>query len=291
MSVIVNHVRRARVGEVSYEVVEGVAHVTIDRPEKRNAMDLEVFAQLAECAARVQSDDGVGAVVVAGRGGTFSAGLDLATLGGLLTAGAGGDEQTADGGAAATGTTPTPALDPALVARLQATFTAYEELDVPVLAAIEGHCLGGGIQLAAACHLRAVAPTATLAVLEARWGLVPDLGGTYRLPRLLGPGRTTELAMTARTFDADEALRIGFAELALPADDPQEAAHEHAARWAAGPGSVRRIPRLVRENLGRDRTAALGAEIAAQVAAVSGPDVTEAITAHLEARAPRFVGR
>jgi enoyl-CoA hydratase/carnithine racemase len=273
------------VGEVGYEVVEKVAHVTIDRPDKRNAMDLEVFAQLAECAARIQGDDDVGAVVVAGRGGTFSAGLDLATLGGLLTAGADDDE------AAAAGAPPTPALDPTLVARLQATFTAYEELDVPVLAAIEGHCLGGGIQLAAACHLRAVAPSASLSVLEARWGLVPDLGGTYRLPRLIGPGRTTELAMTARTFDADEALRIGFAELALPAEAPQDAAHEHAARWAAGPGSVRRVPRLVRENLGRDRTAALGAEIAAQVAAVSGPDVTEAITAHLEGRAPRFVGR
>ena len=277
-------------GEVGYEVVEGVAHVTIDRPDKRNAMDLEVFAQLAECAARVQADDGVGAVVVAGRGGTFSAGLDLATLGGLLTAGAGSGEDAAGRGAGAdTGTVP--ALDPALVARLQATFTAYEELDVPVLAAIEGHCLGGGIQLAAACHLRAVAPTAAMAVLEARWGLVPDLGGTYRLPRLIGPGRTTELAMTARTFDAEEALRIGFAELALPAEAPQEAAHEHAARWAAGPGSVRRVPRLVRENLGRDRTAALGAEIAAQVEAVAGPDVTEAITAHLEGRAPRFAGR
>ena len=268
--------------EVSYEVVEGVAHVTIDRPDKRNAMDLEVFAQLAESAARIQADASVGAVVVAGRGGTFSAGLDLATLGGLLTAGH--DPATA-------GEDEAGALDPALVARLQATVTAYEELDVPVLAAIEGHCLGGGIQLAAACHLRAVAPTASMAVLEARWGLVPDLGGTYRLPRLVGPGRATELAMTARAFDAEEALRIGFAELALPADQPQAAAHEHAARWAAGPGSVRRVPRLVRENLARDRTGALGAEIAAQVAAVAGPDVREAITAHLEGRPPRFVGR
>jgi len=268
------------VSEVSYEVVEGVAHVTLDRPDKRNAMDLEVFAQLAEAAARIQADASVGAAVVAGRGGTFSAGLDLATLGGLLTAGGDATAQESVG-----------ALDPAMVARLQATFTAYEELDVPVLAAIEGHCLGGGIQLAAACHLRAVAPSASLAVLEARWGLVPDLGGTYRLPRLIGPGRATELAMTARSFDAEEALRIGFAELSLPSDQPQAVAHEHAARWAAGPGCVRRLPRLVRENLSRDRTAALGAEIAAQVATVSGPDVREAITAHLEGRGPRFTGR
>ena len=255
--------------EVRYEVVDRVAHVTIDRPEKRNAMDLEVFAQLAEHAARIEADPDVGAVVVAGAAGTFSAGLDLTTLGGLLGEG----------------------LDPVMVARLQATFTAYEELDVPVLAAIEGHCLGGGIQLAAACHLRAVAPSASLSVLEVRWGLVPDLGGTYRLPRLVGPGRATELAMTARRFDAEEALATGFAELALPAEDPQAAAHDHAARWAAGPGSVRRIPRLVRENLRRERTDALAAEIAAQEAAVSGPDVREAVTAHLEGREPRFEGR
>jgi len=255
--------------EVAYEVVDGVAHVTLDRPDKRNAMDLEVFAQLAEHADRITGDRAVGAVVLAGRGGTFSAGLDLETLGGLLGAG----------------------LDPTVVARLQATFTAYEELDVPVIAAIEGHCLGGGIQLAAACHLRAVAPSARLAVLEARWGLIPDLGGTHRLPRLIGPGRTTELAMTARTFDAEEALRIGFAELALGAEDPQAVAHEHAARLAAGPAAVRAVPRLVRENLARDRTGALAAEIAAQTAAVGGADVREAVTAHLEGRPPRFAGR
>ncbi len=255
--------------EVAYEVVDGVAHVTLDRPAKRNAMDLEVFAQLAEHADRITTDRAVGAVVVAGRGGTFSAGLDLETLGGLL----------GDG------------LDPAVVARLQATFTAYEELDVPVVAAIEGHCLGGGIQLAAACHLRAVAPSARLAVLEARWGLVPDLGGTHRLPRLVGAGRTTELAMTARTFGAEEAVRIGFAELTLPEEGPQVAAHEYAARLAAGPAAVRAVPRLVRENLERDRTDALAAEIAAQVAAVTGPDVREAVTAHLAGRSPRFSGR
>lgn len=255
--------------EVAYEVIEGVAHVTLDRPDKRNAMDLEVFAQLAEHADRVVGDRSVGAVLVAGRDGTFSAGLDLETLGGLL----GGD------------------LDPSIVARLQATFTAYEELDVPVLAAIEGHCLGGGLQLAAACHLRGVAPSARLSVLEARWGLVPDLGGTHRLPRLVGAGRTTELAMTARTFDADEALKIGFAELALPESEPLATAHRFAARLAAGPAAVRAIPRLVRENLHRDRADALAAEIAAQIAALGSGDVQEAVMAHLEDRTPRFAGR
>lgn len=255
--------------EVSYEVVDRVAHVTIERADKRNAMSLAVFAQLREHAARVAEDPEVGAVVVAGRGGTFSSGLDVSVFG----------TQLSDG------------LDPAFVAGLQEAFSAYEDLDVPTIAAIEGYCFGGGIQLAAACHLRAVAPDAQLSVLEARWGLIPDLGGTWRLPRLIGLGRATELVVSARRVPADEAIAIGLAELRLPAEDPQGAAHAYAAKLAAGPGAIRRTPRLLRENLGRERGDALAAEVAAQIEATAGPDFREAVFAHLEGREPTFVGR
>jgi enoyl-CoA hydratase/carnithine racemase len=254
---------------VSYEVVDRVAHVTIERPAKRNAMSLEVFDQLTSRAVEVAADPEVGAVVVAGRGGSFSAGIDLSIFGNQVTDG----------------------LDPAFVARLQAAFTAYEDLDVPTIAAVEGHCYGAGIQLAAACHLRAVAPSAEFSVMEARWGLIPDLGGSWRLPRLVGLGRATELVLTARKVDGEEALAIGLGEYELPEQDPQEAAHAWASRLAAGPGALRLVPRLLRENLERDRTAALQAEVAAQQRASSGPDFREAVTAHLESRPPRFVGR
>jgi enoyl-CoA hydratase/carnithine racemase len=253
---------------VSYEVTEGVAHVTIERPDKRNAMSLEVFDQLTERAAQAAGDPVVGAVVVAGRGGTFSSGIDLSVFGDQLHEG----------------------VDPAFISRLQAAYTAYEELDLPTLAAIEGYCFGGGIQLAVACHLRAVAPDAELAVLESRWALVPDLGGTWRLPRLIGLGRATELTLTARRVGAEEALAIGLAEVRLGREDPLADAHELAARLAAGPGAIRRAPRLLRENLVRPRAAALEAEAAAQVRCIEGPDFTEAITAHLEGRTPRFTG-
>jgi enoyl-CoA hydratase/carnithine racemase len=254
---------------VSYEVTDGVAHVTIERPAKKNAMSLEVFDQLTERASQAGEDPAVGAVVVAGRGGTFSSGIDLSVFGDQLHEG----------------------VTPDFIARLQAAYTAYEELDKPTIAAIEGYCFGGGIQLAAACHLRAVAPSAELAVLEARWGLVPDLGGTWRLPRLIGLGRATELTLSARRVDAEEALAIGLAEVRLGGTDPQADAHEVAARLAAGPGALRRAPRLLRENLGRDRGAALVAEAATQVRCIEGADFTEAITAHLEGRPPRFTGR
>jgi enoyl-CoA hydratase/carnithine racemase len=258
---------------VSYEVIDRVAHVTIERPEVRNAMSLEVFDQLGERAAEAAADDGVGAVLVRGRDGVFSSGLDVSVFSAQAQGGA-GEDLTGHG----------------FIARLQGAFTAYEDLDKPTVACIEGYCFGGGIQLAAACHLRAVAPTAQLSVLEARWALVPDLGGSYRLPRLVGLGRATELTVTARRVDADEALAIGLAEWRLGGGDPVSEAHERTAALASGPGSVRRAPRLLRENLGRSREDALRAEADAQLACLSGPDFAEAVTASLERRDPRFTG-
>lgn len=256
-------------GAVSYAVEHGVAVITIERPDKRNAMSMEVFDGLGEAARRADGDDAVGAVVVRGAGGNFSSGIDVSVFGGQSEHG----------------------IDVAFVDRLQSSFTAFEECGKPTIAAIEGYCYGAGIQLAAACHLRAVASTAQLSVMEARWGLVPDLGGTYRLPRLVGLGRATEMALTARTVDADEALRIGLAEIVLTGEDPQGHALQYAARLAAGPGALRRVPTLMRENLTRSRPEALRAEADAQVACIEGPDFAEAVAARLEGRDPQFVGR
>lgn len=257
---------------VRYEVTDAVAHVVIDRPDVRNAMSLEVFDQLRERAAQAAGDDRVGAVVVRGEGGTFSSGIDVSVF-----SQQGGDGDDPVGGVEG-------------IARLQAAFTAYEELDKPTVAAVTGYCFGAGIQLAAACHLRAVAPDAQMSVMEARWALIPDLGGAWRLPRLIGLGRATDLTLTARRVDATEALRIGLAEWELAAEEPVSQVHERAARLAAGPGAVRRAPRLLRENLDRDRPAGLRAEAETQLACLAGPDFTEAVTATLQGRDPEFVG-
>ena len=253
---------------VTYEIVDRVAVVTIDRPDVRNAMNLEVFDGLRAAGERAASDDEAGAVLVRGADGNLSSGLDVSMMGELA-----GD------------------VDHAFIERLQQSFTVFEDIDKPSVALVEGHCLGGGIQLVAACHVRLVAPTARMAVLERRWGLVPDLGGTYRLPRLVGRGRATELVLTARTVEAEEALAIGLGEVAVGADDPYGEALAWTARLAAGPGAVRRAPRLVRENLDRSRDDALHAERAAQLACLSGPDTTEAVMAYMEKRDPQFTGR
>lgn len=252
---------------VLLEVVDRVAHLTLARPERRNALDLAAFARLAERVAELVGRPGVGAVVVAGADGAFCAGLDRSVL-------------TATGG---------PTVDAGTIAGLQAAFDALEDLDVPTIAAIEGPCIGAGLQLALACHLRAVAPDAVLALAEVEWGLVPDLGATTRLPRLVGLGRATELALTARRVTAADALAIGLAEVALPAHEPLAAAHALAARFAAGPEAVRRLPRLLRDGVGRDRATGHAAEVAAQLACLAGPDVAEAVAARREGRPPRFV--
>lgn len=251
---------------VTYEVVDGVAVVTIDRPDVRNALSRDVFTQLPERAAQAAADDRVGAVLLRGADGNLSSGLDVSMMGELASE-----------------------VDHAFIRSLQDSFTAFEELDKPTVALIEGYCLGGGIQLAAACHVRLVAPTARISVLERRWGLVPDLGGTWRLPRLVGQGRATELILTAREVGADEALAIGLAEVAV-GDDAFGEALAWTARLAAGPGAVRRSPRLVRENHERTRDHALEAERDAQLACIAGPDTTEAVMAWMEKRDPRFTG-
>lgn len=250
-------------------VEDRVAHVVIDRPEKRNAMSRAMLERLhehaVEVAGRIASRE-VGAVVVSGSGEHFSAGLDLADLAGLVTAD----------------------LDEDGIAEVQDVFTAFEELDAPVLAAIDGVCLGAGLQFAVACHVRGVTERASLAVLEPRWGLVPDLGASWRLPRLVGQGRATELMLTARRVDAGEALRIGLAELELPGDDARVAAHEVAARWAAGPEVLGHLPRLAREAVGVDRSVALRAEARLQLRMLAGSDVGESLRAAAEGRAPDY---
>jgi len=254
---------------VSLEVVERVAHVVIERPEKRNAMNRAVLARLhahALTLAEAVASRAIGAVVVCGRGEHLSAGLDLHDLAGLAAAPA----------------------DDVDIAAVQEVFTAFEELDVPVLAAIDGVCFGAGLQLAIACHVRAVTPRASLAVMEPRWGLVPDLGASWRLPRLVGLGRATELMLSTRRVGAEEALAMGLADVGLPDGDALAAGHDIALRWARGPEVLAHLPRLAREAFTVGREEALAAEALLQRRVLAGGDVIEALSAAAESRDPHF---
>ncbi len=255
---------------------DGVGVVTLERPEKLNAMDHDTFEGLhaaGEQAAAATVDRSCRAVLVTGAGRAFSAGLDVALFGvqaGDVRAGRGPSDDW--------------------IAWLQQAFTAFEDLPVPTVAAVRGPALGAGCQLAIACHLRVAAPGATFGLLEARWGLVPDLGGTYRLPRLVGLGRAVDLAVTARTVDAATALAWGLVDAVLPADGFDEAARAYTAALAAGPTTaVGAVPGLMRSALTRSRDDALAAERAAQAACLASADFAEAADAAGH-REPRFGG-
>lgn len=259
---------------VRFEVTSAhVGVVTLDRPDKRNAMDGESFAGLhaaAGSAAAAARDGAVRAVLVRGAGRAFSAGLDVALFAGQV-------ETPPDDG---------------WIAWLQEAFTAFEDLPVPAVAAVHGPALGAGLQLALACHLRVAAPDAEFGLLEARWGLLPDLGGTYRLPRLVGLGRATDLAVSGRTIDAATAGAWGLVNAVLDDDDFARAALAYAERLAAGPTVASgALPGLIRANLTRPRDQALAAERAAQAACLASEDFGEVVRAAREGRAPAFRGR
>jgi enoyl-CoA hydratase/carnithine racemase len=260
-------------GRVRFEIGDDeVGEVRLCRADKLNAMDEGLFAGLhaaAEAAADAVAAGRCRAVLVVGDGRAFSAGLDVALFGQL----AGGDVAAPD------------------IAWLQQAFTGFEDLPVPTVAAIRGAALGGGLQLALACHLRVAAPDASLGLLEVRWGIIPDLGATYRLPRLVGLGRATTLAVTGRTIDADTAHRWGLVDEVLDGDFDVEA-RDYAARLAAGPTvAAGALPGLLRHNLMRDRDDALAAEREVQASCLASEDFREAALAGLEQRAPRFRGR
>lgn len=257
--------------KVRYEVDGAVAIITINRPDVLNAMDRDVFVGLRDQAARAAADPDVRAVVLTGEGRAFSSGLDTS----LFASGIGaGSPLTLD------------------IATLQSCFTAYESIPKPSIAAVGGLALGGGIQLAAACDLRVAAEDAELAVYEIRWGIIPDLGGTQRLPRLIGLGRAKELVMTGRRVRADEALAWGLVNRVVPRERLLEEAMTWARELAAGPPlAVAAAKRLAAGAFDVPIPAGLEREAMINRRLLSTDDFREAVTARFEKRTPTFRAR
>lgn len=253
---------------------DAVGTVRINRPDKLNAMNEEVFEGLHQAAAEAAQAAAVQrcrAVLLTGAGRAFSAGLDVSMFGKQASGAPPSDDE---------------------ISYMQQAFTVFEDLPVPSIAAVKGPTLGAGAQLAIACNLRVSAGDLSFGLLEAKWGLLPDLGGTWRLPRLVGLGRATDLAITARKIDADTAARWGLVNVIFDEDDFDAAAHRYVAAVAAGPTvSVGAIPKLMRDSLAGDRDSVLSAERQAQQRCLASSDFREAAMAGLEGRAPNFTGR
>jgi 2-(1,2-epoxy-1,2-dihydrophenyl)acetyl-CoA isomerase len=251
---------------------DGVATITLARPEKRNAINAQMFAELGEATERAARDPGIRAVLVRGEGPSFSAGIDVTLLGQL--AGTRG------------------ARFRSFVHTAQRPNLNLARMDKVTVAAVQGHAIGAGFQLALACDLRIVSDDARFAMLEVRFGLIPDLGGTHRLTRLVGPGRTKELLWTGRSVHAEEAERLGLANRVVSGDTLGKEADAFVRDLAAMPP----LPVTLTKNLVNraDETpfeTQLEREMMAQASAVDSEDHREAVEAFLEKRPPRFHGR
>jgi enoyl-CoA hydratase/carnithine racemase len=269
---------------VTVSIADGIADVRLNRPDKMNALDGGMFKGLVDAGESLKGNPAVRVVVLSGEGRGFCAGLDFSNFQAM----AGGGQRTSIDGAGdeqiATGIM---ATDGRITHLGQQACWVWQELEVPVIAAIHGPALGGGIQIALGADIRIVAPDAKLSVLESRWGLIPDMTATVLLPRLVGPEVAKDLTFTGRMVLGEEAVRIGLAS--RMADDPRAAAFELAAELAAkSPDAMREGKRLLNLSGTRPVAEQFADERATMSKLIGSPNQVEATMAYFEKRAPNF---
>jgi enoyl-CoA hydratase len=251
-----------------YSVADRIATITVNRPDKLNALSAALIGELGTAIDQAVADDSVGGVILTGAGRAFIAGADISEL---------------------TGQTPMSAV--ARARRGQEIFGRFERSPKPTIAAVNGFALGGGCELAMCCHLRIAGEFAKFGQPEVKLGIIPGYGGTQRLPRLVGTGRALQLLMTAEVIDAAEAFRIGLANKVVPNAELLPAATAMLTQMMAnGPLAVRAcIDAVVR---GQDMSLgdALAYEAAHFGTLSSTSDMKEGMQAFLEKRAPGFSG-
>ncbi len=248
-----------------------VATITLNRPEKLNALSPELIEELYDALTTADRDDSVRVVIITGGDSVFAAGADLGAM---------------------------DAAAPDVVQMFKARFSGnnpydyIERMGKPVIAAIAGYALGGGCELAMCCDLRIAADTARFGQPEIRVGLIPGAGGTQRLPRLIGMTKAKELVMTGDHIDAKEAERLGLVNTVVPVEDLFEEAKKLAAKLAARPPFGLRLAKTVM-NMGADRDlqSALTLEREAFAMLFATEDQKEGVRAFTEKRKPEFKGR
>ncbi len=250
---------------------DGVAVLTIDRPEARNALDLATIRELDATIGALEDDEELRAVVLTGAGpSVFVSGGDLK------------DFQKVEGTNAGR----------RLARSMQRVLARLEGLEIPVIGAINGTTLGGGTEVAAACDMRIASANASFGFRQIQMGIMPAWGLTHRLPRIVGTSRALELLLTGRTITAEEAKDIGFVERVVPAGEARRAAMELAATIAANPPlSVRLIKQAVHG--ARDASAASSQVLEAGLFGLvwGSEDHAEAVRAFFEKRRPEWRGR
>jgi len=255
---------------VLYEVSSRIARLTINRPEKLNALDRQTIGEIDRTVHRAGADPEVGVLLITGMGEkAFVAGADIKEL-----------------------STQTPIEGTAYAKAGQAAFSRLETLGKPSIAVINGYALGGGLELALACTLRIAAETARMGQPETGLALIPGYGGTQRLSRLVGRGRAMEMILTGDPIDAAEGLRIGLVNRVAPAAELNEVADAMAGKLLSrGPVALRYAMQAIHEGLQMSLDEGLSLEAVLFGLTCASEDMREGTRAFLEKRKPAFRGR
>ncbi|RCW41009.1 enoyl-CoA hydratase/carnithine racemase [Halopolyspora algeriensis] len=262
---------------VACTVEDGVAEVRLARADKLNALDPAMFSALVTTGLRIRDDPRVRAVVLHGAGRGFCAGLDVDSFRDMVTGDHEPDRQQA---------APAEPIGPARAPGQQAAHV-WAHLPIPVIAAVHGVALGGGLQVALGADIRLVAPDAHLSVMEVRWGLIPDMTGTQLLPELVGRDVAKELTFTGRVVTGQEAVALGLATRVEA--DPLAAARTLAAEIAAkSPDAIRHAKHLLDSAGHVSLETGFAAEQDSIRALIGSSNQTEAVEANFARRAPSF---
>lgn len=270
---------------LTLEVNEHIATLWLDRESARNAMGSALWRGLSEVAEEIASDESIRVLVIAAKGPHFTVGLDLKEFGGSLTGGLGGEDPPSRASANASSYR--------AVRRMQESVTSIAKLPIPVIAAVHGYCIGGGVDLISACDIRLCSSDAIFSVREAKVAIVADLGTLQRLPRIVSAGHVAELAFTGKDITAQRAKEIGLVNSVHGASAPDvlAAAYDLASAIASNsPLAVQGTKAVLAANDGR--TVDEGLEFVARwnTMFLQSNDLREAMTAFIERRAPKFVG-
>ncbi len=264
---------------VTLTISDGIADVRMNRREKRNALDGAMFEALADVGERLKTEPGVRVVVLSGEGSSFCAGLDFSSFQMM----AGGDPPAeADKGNPG-------AMKEGRITHLgQQVCWVWQEIAVPVIAAVHGHALGGGFQIALGADIRLVHPDTKISVREVHWGLVPDMTGTLMLSSLVRADIAKELVFTARMFDGREAHALGLATRLSnwPYDEAMSLAREIAGR---SPDAVRGAKALLNGLFNRGAAEQFAEERRVISALIGRPNQIEAVMANFENRQAVFI--
>lgn len=264
--------------EILYDVADGVATITLNRPEKMNAFSTAMIAEWADAIQQARDDDEVRAVIVTGSGRGFCSGMDV-------------QAEVRGAGVLRTESGPADRRN-SLRYNVHRVARALALLDKPYIAAVNGPAAGAGMDMASMADMRFAAESARFGMAYTRMGLIPGDGGAYFLPRIVGMAKALELMWTADMFDAQEALRIGYVTKVFPNDQLVAETHAFAARIAEGPAvAIQLGKRLAYRSADATLDQALELAQSAMVIAQSTEDAREGPRAFSEKRKPQFKGR